>query len=75
MSELSLLGVALVSYRRGASDVTDVALVSWITSKNLPDPLISLASLSCGASDVDNVSYEQGYQLNEARLTLYLNKP
>ena len=53
--------MALVSYRRGASDVTDVALVSWITYENLPEPLILQAWMLCGASDVDNVSYKQGY--------------
>ncbi len=50
-----------MSYRRGASDVCDVAIVSWITSENLPEPLISQAWLLCGASDVDDISYEQGY--------------
>ena len=50
-----------MSYRRGASDVTGVALVSWITCEKLPDPLMSQAWLLCGASDVDNISYEQGY--------------
>ena len=53
--------MALVSYRRGASDVTGVALVSWITCQNSPEPLISQAWLLRGASDVDNIGYKQGY--------------
>ena len=50
-----------MSYRRGASDVTGVALVSWITCQNSPEPLISQAWLLRGASDVDNIGYKQGY--------------